>query len=67
MTHSRIHFKINQPGKGLAGEALYPAGEDKKPGTDRKQQSKMMQKGFGTLHAARKINFTAPVFISLGR
>lgn len=51
----------------MSGEALYPAGEDKKLVTDRRQQGKRIQKGFGMLHAARKINFAALVFTSLGR
>lgn len=51
----------------MTGETIYAAGEDKKLVTDRRQQGKMMQKGFGMLRAARKINFTASVFISLGR
>lgn len=51
----------------MTGEALYPAGEDKKLVTGWRQQGKMMQKGFEMFHAGRKINFTALVFISLRR
>jgi len=47
--------------------ARHLAGEDKKLVIDSGWQWKMIQKGLCKVQAARKINFAAPVCISLGR